>query len=116
MAELTKSHELWIMGLGDTPERCGSLCRYLDEGGYKARTCSFEDLASSRPLGIILDLSPFSADGWGILLEIKKTSDYRDIPVLPVYLSEEGKVGGVFPVAGFFTLPADPDYLAEKLT
>ena len=116
MTELTKSQELWILGLGDTPERCGSLCRYLDEGGYKARTGSVEDLAQAKPLGIILDLSPFSADGWGILLNIKQNPLTRDIPVLPVYLSEEGKVGGVFPAAGFFTLPVDSDYLAEKLT
>jgi CheY-like chemotaxis protein len=115
MAELPKSHELWIMGLGDYPERCGALCGYLDEGGFKVRSATVADLAESKPLGIILDLSPFSADGWGILLDIKRNPATRDIPVLPVYLSEEGKVGGVFPVAGFFTLPPDADYLAEKL-
>ena len=116
MPELTKSHEIWILGLGDTPERCGSLCRYLDEGGYPARAADLEDLATAKPLGIILDLSPFSADGWGLLLDIKKNPATRDIPILPVYLSQEGKVGGVFPVAGFFTLPVEPDYLVEKLT
>jgi CheY-like chemotaxis protein len=116
MAELTKSPELWILGLGDMPERCGSLCRYLEEGGYKPRAASVADLATAKPLGIILDLSPFSADGWGILLEIKRNPSTREIPILPVYLSQEGKVGGVFPVAGFFTLPADVDYLTEKLT
>jgi len=116
MAELTQSRELWIMGLGDAPERCGSLCGFLEEGGYSPRTASLCDLATARPLGIVLDLSPFSADGWGILLDIKKNPATRDIPVLPVYLSQEGKVGGVFPAAGFFTLPADTDYLTEKLT
>ena len=34
---------------------------------------------------------------------------------MPLYLSEEGKVGEVFPVAGFFTLPIDVDYLVERL-
>lgn len=116
MAEPTTGRELWIMGLGDKPERCGSLCRYLTEGGYGARTASVKDLAGEKPLGILLDLSPFSSDGWGILLEIKKNAATREIPVLPVYLSEEGKVGGVFPAAGFFTLPVDPDYLGGKLT
>lgn len=116
MAEPTTGRELWIMGLGDKPERCGSLCRYLTEGGYGARPASVKDLVGEKPLGILLDLSPFSADGWGILLEIKKSAATRDIPVLPVYLSEEGKVGGVFPAAGFMTLPVDPDYLGEKLS
>ncbi|RQW76749.1 MAG: response regulator [Geobacter sp.] len=116
MTEPTKDRELWIMGLGDHPERCGSLCQYLKEGGYKARAASIKDLAGGRPLGIIIDLSPFSTDGWGILLEIKKKPETRDIPVLPLYLSEEGKVGGVFPAAGFITLPVEVDYLAEKLT
>lgn len=116
MIEPTSDRELWIMGLGDRPERCGSLCRYLTEGGYRARAASVKELAEEKPLGILLDLSPFSADGWGILLEIKRNSASRDIPVLPLYLSEEGKVGGVFPAAGFITLPIDPDYLVEKLT
>lgn len=116
MTEPTSGRELWIMGLGDRPERCGSLCQYLTDGGYRAWAASLKDLAGAKPLGILLDLSPFSADGWGILLDIKKNAATRDIPVLPLYLSEEGKVGGVFPAAGFITLPVDPDYLAEKLT
>ena len=116
MTEPADGRELWIMGLGDHPERCGSLCRYLKEGGYRAKAASAKDLAEGKPLGILLDLSPFSADGWGILLEIKKNPATRDIPVLPLYLSEEGKVGGVFPAAGFITLPVDSDHLAEKLT
>lgn len=116
MAELTQSRELWIMGLGNMPQRCGSLCLYLEEGGYTPLAASLADLATGKPLGIVLDLSPFSADGWGILLDIKRNPATRDIPVLPVYLSEEGKIGGVFPVAGFFTLPPDTDYLVEKLT
>ncbi|HEX8960675.1 MAG TPA: response regulator [Geobacteraceae bacterium] len=116
MTEPLSKRELWIMGLGDRPERCGSLCRYLTEGGYKAKAASVKDLAKGKPLGILLDLSPFSADGWGILLDIKKNPATRDIPVLPLYLSEEGKVGGVFPAAGFVTLPVEQEYLAEKLT
>lgn len=116
MTEPTIDRELWIMGLGDRPERCGSLCRYLTEGGYRAKPASVKDLVEGKPLGILLDLSPFAADGWGILLEIKKNPATRDIPVLPLYLSEEGKVGGVFPAAGFITLPVEAEYLAEKLT
>lgn len=116
MTAPTSDRELWIMGLGNHPERCGNLCRFLTEGGYKVRAASVQDLNEGKPLGIVLDLSPFSADGWGILLDIKKNSATRDIPVLPLYLSEEGKVGGVFPAAGFTTLPVDPDYLVEKLT
>src|SRR5574337_659997 len=91
MTEPTSDRELWIMGLGDRPERCGSLCRYLTEGGYRAKPASVKDLVEGKPLGILLDLSPFAADGWGILLEIKKNPATRDIPVLPLYLSEEGK-------------------------
>jgi CheY-like chemotaxis protein len=116
MTEPLNDRELWIMGLGNRPERCGSLCQYLSDGGYRARTATVKELGETKPLGILLDLSPFSADGWGILLEIKKNPATRDVPVLPLYLSEEGKVGGVFPAAGFITLPVEPEYLAEKLT
>jgi CheY-like chemotaxis protein len=115
MTATTNDREIWILGLGDHPERCGCLCRYLTEGGYRVRTVTLADLDGEKPLGIVLDLSPFSTDGWGILLEIKKNRATRDIPVLPVYLSEDGRIGGVFPVAGFITLPADADYIAEKL-
>ncbi len=107
--------ELWIFGLGDKEDR-GSLVRnYLAMAGYRARLGTMGELANEHPLGILIDLSPFSRDGWGTLLEIKTNPATRDIPVLPLYMSEEGKVGGVFPVAGFFTLPLDADYLAERL-
>ena|ERR1039457_814067 len=116
MIDRTSERELWIMGLGDRHGRCGSLCEYLAFGGFPTRVASLKDLDQGKPLGIILDLSTASSDGWGILLEIKGNSATRDIPILPLYLSEEGKIGGVFPAAGFFTLPVDSEYMVEKLT
>lgn len=110
-----KERELWVMGLGERIDRGALICSYLAEGGYWARTASVEELQEGRPLGIVLDISPHSVDGWGILAAIKSSQATRDIPVLPVFLSEKGKVGGVFPVAGFFLLPIDRDHLAEKL-
>lgn len=110
-----EERELWILGLGEKVERGALICSYLAEAGYWARTASLSELAKCKPLGILLDVSPYSTDGWGTLLDIKKNPETRDIPVLPLYLSQEGKVGEVFPVAGFFTLPIDADYLAERL-
>ncbi|GAB7027144.1 response regulator [Geotalea toluenoxydans] len=107
--------ELWILGLGENPGRGALICSYLAEAGYWARTASLSELSTCKPLGILLDISPYAKDGWGILLEIKNNPETRDIPVLPLYLSEEGKVGEVFPVAGFFTLPIDPEYVMERL-
>src|SRR6185369_17793342 len=74
-----------------------------------------ENLDVSRTLGVVLDISPFSDDGWGLLLKIKSDPAIRNIPVLPVFLSEKGEVGGVFPAAGFFTLPVNENYLLERL-
>ncbi|MEI8354675.1 MAG: response regulator [Deltaproteobacteria bacterium] len=115
MGETLKNRELWIMGIDCCAGRGKFLCAYLAEAGYKARTAKIEELADSKPQGILLDISPFSTDGWGILLQLKTSSETRNIPVLPLYLSMEGKVGGVFPAAGFFTLPIDPEYLTERL-
>lgn len=115
MAIGQKERELWVMGLGERIDRGALICSYLAEGGYRARTARIEELEENRPLGIVLDISPHSVDGWGILTAIKNSQATRDIPVLPVFLSEKGKVGGVFPVAGFFLLPIDRDHLAEKL-
>lgn len=115
MTTADNERELWIFGLGDRKERGSLICRYLATAGYRAHTANMAELAKKHPLGILLDLSPFSKDGWGLLLEIKANPATRDIPVLPLYLSEEGKVGGIFPVAGFFSLPLDTDYLAERL-
>src|SRR5512138_2138932 len=100
MSITQKERELWILGLGDRIERGALVCSYLAEADYRARTAKVEELADARPLGIILDLSPQSDDGWGILLNLKSNPETRNIPVLPVFLSEKGKVGGVFPVAG----------------
>lgn len=107
--------ELWILGLGERIERGAVVCSFLAEAGYRARTAKLEELSDSRPLGIVLDISPHSVDGWGILAAIKSSPETRDIPVLPVFLSEKGKIGGVFPVAGFFLTPINRDHLVERL-
>jgi len=107
--------ELWIMGLGERVDRGAVMCSYLAEADYRARTARVEELSEQRPLGIVLDISPHSKDGWGILAKIKGSPDMWDIPVLPVFLSEKGGVGGVFPVAGFFLMPINVDHLVAKL-
>lgn len=110
-----QERELWIVGLGDRVDRGALVCSYLAEADYRARTAKLEELREDRPLGIILDISPHSVDGWGALQEIKGNPETRDIPILPVFLSEKGKIGGVFPVTGFFLTPIDRDHLIEKL-
>ncbi len=115
MAETENGRELWILGVGKEKDRGAVILDYLAQGGFRARQAAIEDLADGRPLGIILDISPHATDGWGLLLRLKADPATRDIPVLLVHLSEEGKVGGVFPVAGFFTLPPDNGYVAERL-
>ncbi|MFH1027569.1 MAG: response regulator [Pseudomonadota bacterium] len=107
--------ELWILGVQPGDGRAAILTSYLEAGGYSCRQEQFDNLEQGRPLGIVLDISPFSDDGWGLLLRIKGSPATRNIPVLPVFLSEMGKVGGVFPVAGFFMLPVDDQYLLERL-
>lgn len=116
MAEKNISaRELWILGIKPGSGRDEQLCSYLTSGGYRCRLEHLENIPTGRPLGIILDISPFSDDGWGLLIKIKNNPAIRNIPILPVFLSEAGKVGGVFPVAGFFTLPVDELYLQERL-
>jgi CheY-like chemotaxis protein len=116
MAESTEPRrELWLLGIKPGEGREETLKTYLESGGYVCRLGQFENLEAGRPLGIVLDISPFSADGWGVLLKIKGSPATRNIPVLPVYLSATGKIGGVFPVAGFFTLPIDEQYLQNRL-
>lgn len=114
-AEIVNNRELWVMGVEPGTGRDELLRSYLTTGGYRNRLGRAENLAGEHPLGIVLDVSPFSADGWGLLLGLKKDPRTRNIPVLPVYLSETGKVGGVFPVAGFFTLPVDENHLLDRL-
>jgi CheY-like chemotaxis protein len=116
MAENVKPRrELWILGVEPGEGREETLSSYLETGGYVCRLEQYDNLESGRPLGIVLDVSPFSADGWGVLLKIKSSPATRNIPVLPVFLSEKGKVGGVFPIAGFFMLPIDEQYLQNRL-
>jgi CheY-like chemotaxis protein len=115
MAEKSLEQQLWILGLNGCDDRGKIVCGYLAAGGYRARTARIDELSEGRPLGILLDLSPYSTDGWEIFLELKRNPQTRDIPVLPLFLSLEGKVGGVFPAAGFFTLPIDTDYLKKRI-
>jgi len=116
MAENTEQRrELWILGIKPGSGREEVVTSYLEAGDYTCRVEQYDNLAAGRPLGVVLDISPFSEDGWGVLLKIKSSPATRNIPVLPVYLSEMGKVGGVFSVAGFFTLPVDEQYLQNRL-
>jgi CheY-like chemotaxis protein len=107
--------ELWVMGVGDRPERGDVVCGFLREGGFRCRVMPLSQLASCTPRAILLDISPSSDDGWGILLSIKSNPETRNIPVLPLYLSEEGQIGEVFRAAGFFALPLDEGYLLKRL-
>jgi CheY-like chemotaxis protein len=107
--------ELWIMGVTPGQGREEIISDYLASAGYCPRVADIFSTEGVRPLGIVLDISPYSEDGWGLLTRIKKDAQYRNIPVLPVFLSEKGKVGGVFPVAGCFTLPVDEPYLLDRL-
>lgn len=113
--EAVNSRELWILGVAPDSGRGELLSSYLTTGGYRNRLGLIDQLEVSKTLGIVLDISPYSDDGWGLLLKIKSDPATRNIPVLPVFLSETGKVGGVFPVAGFFTTPVDEQYLMERL-
>ena len=116
MAESTAPRsELWLLGIKPGEGREELLSSYLTTGGYDCKMGQLDIIEAGRPLGIVLDISPYSDDGWGILLKIKTSAATRNIPVLPVYLSEKGKVGGVFPVAGFFTLPVDGQHLHNRL-
>jgi response regulator RpfG family c-di-GMP phosphodiesterase len=107
--------ELWILGVTPESGRGNLLASYLEAGKYDCRIEQYDNLESGKPLGVVLDISPFSDDGWGLLLKIKSSPKTCNIPVLPVFLSEMGKVGGVFPVAGFFMLPVDEQHVQNRL-
>jgi len=113
--EAVNNRELWILGVAPDSGREELLRSYLTAGGYQSRLGNVDQLDVNRTLGVVLDISPYSEDGWGQLLRIKSDPTIRNIPVLPVFLSETGKVGGVFPVAGFFTTPVNEQYLMERL-
>ena len=80
------------MGVKPGKERERIICHTSAKSGYCCCLEHVETLATRRPLGIILDISPFSDDGWGLLLKIKDDPALRNIPVLLVFLSEDGKV------------------------
>ncbi|MCL2760366.1 MAG: response regulator [Desulfuromonadales bacterium] len=112
-----QERDLWILGLGKRLERGAIICSYLAEGGYRIRTASMPEFEQfPHPFGIILDISPHSDDGWGILLRLKENPETWNIPILPVFLGLNGTIGGVFPIAGFFMLPIDGEHFLERLT
>ncbi|MBI1922334.1 MAG: response regulator [Geobacter sp.] len=116
MTETQNVPELWLMGIGEKRERGDVIRGYLEEAGFRLRPATPDMLEKEKPRGIIMDISPFSSDGWGLILQLKGDPATRQIPILPVFLSETGKPGGIFPVSGFFLLPVDPDYVVKMLT
>jgi CheY-like chemotaxis protein len=107
--------ELWVLGVGKKAERGDVVCRFLREGGFRCRVSQAGNLSNCTPRAILLDISPWSDDGWETLMKLKSDPATREIPVLPVYLSESGEIGEVFRAAGFFMLPIEEGYLAKKL-
>lgn len=107
--------ELLVVGIHTGEGREEIILDYLKAAGYNATLGRYEEISENRPLGIVLDISPHADDGWGELLRIKCNPETRTIPVLPVFLSQTGKVGGVFPVAGFFTTPVDIQHILDRL-
>lgn len=107
--------ELWVLGLGDKVDRGDTVIGYLAKGGIRARAGRVADLSICTPRAILLDISPWSDDGWGILLSLKGNTETRDIPVLPLYLSQDGQIGEVFRLPAFFMLPIEEKYLSRRL-
>src|SRR6266540_4108183 len=110
-----EQREIWVLGVNKQGDRGSIICDYLTSGGYKCRIADISDFTTAKPLGVVLDLSPHAEDSWDSLIQLKGSPETRDIPVLPIFLSEEGRVAAVFPVTGFFTLPIDEDYLLKRL-
>lgn len=111
----TKQREIWVLGVKLGSGREQLILEYLTAGGYISKVESVSNLTTGKPLGVALDISPFSDDGWGLLQTIKRNPETRNIPVLPIFISEKGDVGGVFPVGGFIMQPIDQEYLLERL-
>jgi CheY-like chemotaxis protein len=107
--------ELWILGVGGRVNRGDVVIGYLAKGGIRARAGKLADLTICTPKAILLDISPWSDEGWEILLSLKANPATRDIPVLPLYLSEDGQIGEVLRVPAFFMLPIDDKYLSRRL-
>ena len=57
------NRELWILGVKPGEGREQVITSYLEAGGYRSRLGSIDNLAEGRPLGIILDIYPFSDYG-----------------------------------------------------
>jgi len=94
--KMDSGRELWMLGIKPGAGREELLCTYLAAGGYRCRLEQFGNLADGRPLGIILDISPFSDDGWGLLLKIKGDPALRTIPVLLVFSAKRARWAASF--------------------
>ncbi len=57
--------ELWLMGVRPDQGRDAIIREYLAAAGYGTRLATVDQIGTDRPLGIVLDISPHSLDGWG---------------------------------------------------
>jgi len=75
-------------------------------------------LKIKRPDVILLDIMLPSVDGYSVLREIRRTEEYKDIPVIILSAKEKKKIGDLFAlekVAFFIEKPFDAKDLLQKI-
>jgi signal transduction histidine kinase/CheY-like chemotaxis protein len=95
--------------------------RMLVDAGFQllaARTLREvrDALVAFRPRAIVLDIALEGEDTWGLLAELKRRHDTRDIPIAVVSNNEDARKGLALGADAYCTKPVDRHRLLQTLT
>jgi signal transduction histidine kinase/DNA-binding response OmpR family regulator/DNA-binding LacI/PurR family transcriptional regulator len=97
------------------------LQRHLEKNGFVVEVLSLQDapdvmenLSTSPPGAVVLDLAPASEQGWEVMKRVKENAATQDIPVLFYSLIQEEDSGVVLEM-DYLTKPVGTDALVKAL-
>lgn len=108
-----------ILVIDDNPEVIELIRKYIGAEyrvvGYQSGEGAVEKAKAIRPVAITLDIMMPGKNGWHVLLDLKRTPETQDIPVIILSIVDDKKMGFSLGAAEYLVKPIDRNVLIKKL-
>lgn len=108
-----------VLVIDDNPEVIELVRKYIGSDyrvvGHMSGEGAVEKAKAIRPTAITLDIMMPGKNGWHVLLDLKKTPETQDIPVIILSIVDDKKMGFSLGAAEYLVKPIDRNILLKKL-
>lgn len=118
-SNLLPSSKKKILVIDDNPEVIELVRKYIGNDyrvvGHLSGEGAVEKAKAIRPAAITLDIMMPGKNGWHVLLDLKRTPETQDIPVIILSIVDDKKMGFSLGAAEYLVKPIDRNVLLKKL-